>query len=296
MEKRMTIISRLLLRNIRYLGDHERRTVKHSFTKTVLLVSVCAFAHGARPVRCATNETASVGNTNETTWTISKEGCEIEEAIAKAPEVIFSMTNNVREYTSMICEKIVKCPVPETRYRYFRKLMESACQVDFVKIVENVPEEKMPDESNGFLIWSGMYGDPKLGALWDAYRPLRRLADDIWENLAFTRVSTPCAEQFEPYFKLIEKLKTEERRLEKSIPSTIEHIREEVEFVADRIEYHFHFLYLQHLCKSPDPQDLALFKARFERVVGRPVRSLDEYEADSRRRMDEIIKRRKGGL
>ena len=40
----------------------------------------------------------------------------------------------------------------------------------------------------------------------------------------------------------------------------------------------------------PDPQDVAVFKARFRQVVGRPIRSAEQYKADSRRRMEENIK------
>ena len=261
--------------------------MKHHFTKTVLLASVCIFAYGANPASCATNDT--------TACAASKEEREIEEAIAKAPEMILSPTNNVSEYISMVSGKIQKWQSPETRYRYFRKLMEKACEVDFGKIVENAPEKKMPDETHGFLIWSGMYGDPKLGAFWDAYRRLSRMADEIWETLTSSYATAACVEQFEPYFKLIEKLNYEGKRLEKSLPSLKQTRREELEFVANRIERRFYFTYLQNLCESPDLQGVARFKERFRRVVGRPIRTEEEYRADSRRKVKDFIKKREEG-
>ena len=72
--------------------------MKYSFTKTVLLASVCVTAHGANPALCATNDTAAC-------VTVQEER-EIEEAIAKAPEMMLPQTNSVWEYASMVCEKI----------------------------------------------------------------------------------------------------------------------------------------------------------------------------------------------
>ena len=41
---------------------------------------------------------------------------------------------------------------------------------------------------------------------------------------------------------------------------------------------------------TPDPQDIAVFKARFKQVIGRPIRSAEQYKADARRRTEETIK------
>ena len=273
--------------------------MRHSLTRTVLLASVCIFAHGAIRAWCETNETASGENTNETTWTVSKEGREIEESIAKAPEVILSLTNDVREYTAMICEKIKKSPIPETRYRYFRKLMESACGVDFETIEKNVPEEKVEQPR-----WFSGPGDRReyeiARQLGELDGQLRELANDISDALALSSVPAPCVELFEPYFKLIERLKAEEQWLgkSKSLCFIKKYIQEKIESVAGHIEFRFrrvYSVYSQPLRTPPDPQDLALCKARFKQVVGRPMRSAEEYRADSRRRMDEIIRRRKEG-
>ena len=72
--------------------------MKHHFTKTVILASVCVFAYGAKPASCATNDTAACVTEQE------ERG--IEEVIAKAPEMMLPQTNSVWEYASMVCEKI----------------------------------------------------------------------------------------------------------------------------------------------------------------------------------------------
>ena len=56
------------------------------------------------------------------------------------------------------------------------------------------------------------------------------------------------------------------------------------------MEYLFNFVYLRDSRKALDPQDRAAVEARFKQVVGRPIRSAEQYEADSRRRMEENIK------
>ena len=261
--------------------------MKYSFTKTVLLASVCVTAHGANPALCATNDTAAC-------VTVQEER-EIEEAIAKAPEMMLPQTNSVWEYASMVCEKIKKCPAPETRYRYFRKLMESACQVDFAKIRDSVPEEEveMPPW------WSGVWltrKDKIADRLTDTYRRLRELVYVIWKNLALSRTPAPFVEQFEPYFKLIEKLRFEEKRLEMRLP-LMKTVPKYADTVADLIEFRIRSSCLHHLrdlCESPDPQDLGRFAESFRQVVGRPIRIEEQFNIDSRRRMENIIKKREG--
>ena len=94
-------------------------------------------------------------------------------------------------------------------------------------------------------------------------------------------VPAPGIELFEPYFKVIEKLKSEE---------LIEG-REQMSLCrqsVDQVERLFNFTHLKVLEVAevkPDPQDRAAVEARFKQVVGRPIRSVEQYEVDSRRRV-----------
>ncbi|MBQ7190753.1 MAG: hypothetical protein IJR99_15190 [Kiritimatiellae bacterium] len=267
--------------------------MKHHFKKTVLLASVCVFGHGANPALCATNDTAAC-------VTVQEER-EIKEAIAKAPEMVLSQTNSVREYTAAIWEKIKKCPAPETRYRYLRRLMESACRVDFAEVEDLIPKDK---DYKKIRLGLGFYTcreEEVVYLLVNAYDRLMDFAEGIWEKIAFAHASVPCVEQFEPFFMLIAKLKSEKKRLGTSPLVTkymsvyLEVDSDYVEFVANRIERRFHFTYLQNLCESPDLQDIARFKERFRQVVGRPIRTEEEYRADSRRKVEDFIRKREEG-
>ena len=249
---------------------------------------MCVFAHGANPALCATNDTSAC-------VTVQEEH-EIEEVIAKAPEMILSQTSNVREYVSMVCEKINKCPEPEIQRRYLRELMESACRADFGKIEENVPETKVKGP-----LWVSGWGfrrEDEIARQWaEASLRLKDLADQVWETRAHKHIYESCVELFEPYFMFIEKLKAEEQRLRKltPVPFRKKLMPEEIELVARHIEFRFRSFCLHYLCESPDLQDIARFKERFRQVVGRPIRVEGQFNIDSRRRMENIIRKRKEG-
>ena len=93
----------------------------------------------------------------------------------------------------------------------------------------------------------------------------------------------PGVEQFEPYFKLITKLQSEERRLGRGRISL-------VETKVNVLERLILFTYLHDSRKTPDPQDRAAVEARFREVVGRPIRSAEQYNADARRRTEANIR------
>ena len=61
----------------------------------------------------------------------------------------------------------------------------------------------------------------------------------------------------------------------------------------DQVERLFNFTHLKVLevvRANPDPQDRAAVEARFKQVVGRSIRSAEQYKADARRRTEENIK------
>ena len=196
----------------------------------------------------------------------------------------------------MVCEKINKCPEPEIQRRYLRELMESACRADFGKIEENVPETKVKGP-----LWVSGWGfrrEDEIARQWaEASLRLKDLADQVWETRAHKHIYESCVELFEPYFMFIEKLKAEEQRFSKltPVPFIKKPMPDEIELVARHIEFRFRSFCLHYLCESPDLQDLGRFAERFRQVVGRPIRIEEQFNIDSRRRMENIIRKREEG-
>jgi len=115
------------------------------------------------------------------------------------------------------------------------------------------------------------------------------MAETIYSCLLLEMpVPAPSAEQLEPYFKLIEKLHEEERREGRVDGSLCDYVIEQVE--NNLIRYLKSMKYIQ---KIPDPNDLAAVEARFRQLIGRPIRSAEQYEADSRRRVMKNIQGQK---
>ena len=200
---------------------------------------------------------------------------EIQRLIEQAPVMMLSQTNNVHTYIDETCEKIANVPDTKIRYRYFRAFMDRACTTRF----------EASGSKSAVCFYDRQQEIGRLRAF--AYRRLERVADQIFTFLLVSRsVPAPCTELFEPHFKFIEKMESEEQRVGRKRYSLCER-------AINHVEYHFNFIYVKVMdaVKAvPDPQDVAVFKARFRQVVGRPIRSAEQYKADSRRRMEENIK------
>ncbi len=226
----------------------------------------------------------------------SMEAKEIDRLIALAPAMMLSQTNNVGEYIAKTCEKISKVSDAQARYGYFRKLMKSACRVDIGSVEGMVPIEKieMPNVDD---LWKPSVRtleeraqrkrERRIAGIEGRVRGrLESLADKIFAYLLTEPpLPAPSAELLEPYFKLIEKLREEERREGRKPMSLSGH-------VINQVEYLFTFIYLESLDAvkvKPDSKDLVAFNARFKQVVGRPIRSAEQYEADARRRVEQNI-------
>ena len=270
--------------------------MNYSFTTTILIASVCFSMYEAESTPCETNGMAGCEGAYVTKCTDTKEAREIEKAIAKVPEMMFSQTNQRKKsYVASVCEKISKFPRVQMRNRYYLLLMESACKVNLAKIGELVPPEKKegPKSRLGLQIVGLSRREEKIVFLLDdAYRSLDWLASEIWEKLSFARIPASGLEQFEPFFKLIEKLKAEGERLRDS-PLSSDLIRNHVEEISERVERLYFSVYLRYSRNSPDPQDRALVEARFEQVVGRPMCSSEKYEAELRERMENDEKKQR---
>ena len=211
---------------------------------------------------------------------------EIQRLIEQAPVMMLSQTNNVHTYIDETCEKIANVPDTKIRYRYFRAFMDRACTTRFETIDDTVPFEASGSKS-AVCFYDRQQEIGRLRAF--AYRRLERVADQIFTFLLVSRsVPAPCTELFEPHFKFIEKMESEEQRVGRKRYSLCER-------AIEQVEYHFNFIYFKVMDAvkvTPDPQDIAVFKARFKQVVGRPIRSAEQYREDARRKVEAFQKAR----
>ena len=223
---------------------------------------------------------------------------EIDKAIAQAPAMMLSQTDDVGAYIRRTCEMIAKLPDAQDRYRHFRKLMANAYKVKLENVEDMVPLQPitMPEvdefskehlrrvlQQRAF--W---FREQKIASIkGDALGRLRLMADQIFDcHLVGQPVPAPCTELFEPYFKLIEKYQEVERTERRESMSLCGD-------AIDQVEYLYNFIYFKTMRvtdATPEPQDITAFEARFKQVTGRSVRSAEQYEADSRRRVEENIK------
>lgn len=232
------------------------------------------------------------------TWArTSVEAKEIDRLIALAPGMMLSQTNNVGVFIRQTCEGISKLPDTSMRYRCFRNLMESACKVNLENVEDMVPLQpiKMPEveefrrENLRKVLQhrASTFREMKILSIKEeALGRLRLMADQIYGRLLLEMpLPAPSVEQLEPYFKLIEKLQEEERRQNRSPGSLCDH-------AIDQVESYFlsYLRFMKNIRKTPDQKDLTAVEARFKQVVGRPIRSAEQYEADARRRVEENIR------
>ena len=258
---------------------------------TILALSACVLACCGQPENVETNVLVVGGNakdvgTNALTRALD-ERREIEEAIARAPEMMFPEAENAGSYIDATCDRIAKVQDAAMRYRYFRAFMDKACTVRFEKIGESVPSER-PDLESDFYRYDRKMEIARLESF--GHDHLQAVADKIFDYLLmFQPAPAPCSELFEPYFKFIEKMENEERRVGYKRQSLCGR-------AIDHVEHHFNFVYfkvMDAVNAIPDQQDVVAFKARFKQVVGRPIRSAEQYKADARRRREACIKAHK---
>ena len=225
---------------------------------------------------------------------------EIDKAITQMPTMMLSQTNDVSAYIRQTCDKIAKLPAAQVRYRYFQKLMESACKVRLENVEAMVPLQtiEMPEVEEFrrehlrkvLQNRASRFREMKIANIkGNVLSRMRLMAETIHTCLLLEMpVPAPSAEQLEPYFKLIEKLREEERREGRVGGSLCDDAIEQVE--NNFIRYLKTMKYIQ---KTPDPNDLADVEARFRQLIGRPIRSEEQYNADARRRVMKNIQEQK---
>ena len=175
---------------------------------------------------------------------------EIDKAIAQAPAMMLSQTDDVGAYIRRTCEMIAKLPDAQDRYRHFRKLMANAYKVKLENVEDMVPlqpitmpevdefrKENLRRVLQQRACW---FREQKIASIkGDALGRLRLMADQIFDcHLVGQPVPAPCTELFEPYFKLIEKYQEVERTERRESMSLCGD-------AIDQVEYLYNFIYFK---------------------------------------------------
>ena len=261
--------------------------MKNVLTKTSLrqyaCVIVCYLFSGFSALYAMTSDESMTGTATNKLGISAEEEQKVRQAIARAPEVILSQEEDISAYVDEVCKMIARFPDPVIRRQYYRAFMDSACTTHFEKIEADVPFEK-PDEDPDFRHYDRNCEIDRLRSF--AWHRLEKVAEDIWTQLfAYDPVTSTVGEQFNSWFKFVEKMKAEKRRLGDSpLPYLDDRIR--------HLEYLFNFIYPGSPRAILNPQDRADFEARFKQVVGRPIRSAEQYREDARRRVEAFQKAR----
>jgi len=249
-----------------------KKRMKLDYTIKLVSVFVCGLT--------CSGKFAYSGTENIELASMEKES-KIGESIARAAEMVLSRNANVGAYIDGTCKVIAKIPDAATRYRYYRMFMDKACTTQLEKIDGMVPLKRPEFKSAVYSYDRQCEIECRQARSLDC---LAKVAEDIWQYLFFVEPTpAPGEELFYPWFKLIEKLKAEEIRRGLKPMSLCEH-------TINLMERHFLFTYLPYGRGKTDTQNRTAVEARFKQVVGRPIRSAEQYEADARRRVEENLK------
>jgi hypothetical protein len=164
---------------------------------------------------------------------------------------------------------------------HLRMFMDKACTTQLEKIDGMVPLKRPELKSTVYSCDRQYEIECRQARSLDC---LAKVAEDIWQYFFFVEPTpAPGEELFYPWFKLIEKLKADELRRGLKPMSLCEH-------TINLMERHFLFTYLPYGRGKTDAQNRTVVEARFKQVVGSPIRSAEQYEADARRRVEENLK------
>ena len=163
-----------------------------------------------------------------------------------------------------ICEKISQLEDEGDQRRYFKRLLDAAYSVHFEDYGD--VDAKDFDERQRVL--------NRLGY---AYLGLESLSMAVWTHF-WTRKASQ-RDQFYPLFMYVEKMKVESER---------RHVQNDLYSGGLSVIERIYNVNVKLGSNAPD--DFAWVRENFERLAGRPIRTAEQYEADSRRRMGENIK------
>ena len=179
----------------------------------------------------------------------------LEEDVDHAPQILLEGRNDRRKYVQSLCGRIAKVSFSEDRRRLFRRLQDRVFSIRF----EDVGDAFSKDVEKRKEVRSRLGG---------VYASLELCAEELQWQLMASKANVD--EQFEPLFRLHEKMRTESLRVGLNDREYSEGIR--------RIERLYGVLEKTRMFKSEDFEGL---KVKFLKVAGRPIRTLEEASAAS---------------
>lgn len=180
----------------------------------------------------------------------------IRSEIARIPRIFMGEESGEGDYIRAICRRIVEVADADTRHRLFNELLDVSFAVELDKVWGpdvNTEENERKNYRNLGLI----------------HALLERLVDEIQQQLMVR--SAPPREQFEPMFRYYEKMRDESKRTghnERGYPGKLKNI-ERMYGCALRM-------------KTIPDEDFDWVRAKFLELAGRPIRTLEQADADTR--------------
>ena len=180
----------------------------------------------------------------------------IRSEIARIPRIFMGEELGEGDYIRAICRRIVEVADADTRHRLFNELLDVSFAVELDKVWGpdvNTEENEQKNYRNLGLI----------------HALLERLVDEIQEQLMFK--NAPPREQFEPMFRFYEKMCLESRRRGGC----------NLGYSGKLNELERMYGCALHMKTIPD-EDFAWVRAKFQELAGRPIRTLEQADADTR--------------
>ena len=176
--------------------------------------------------------------------------------IERAPRIVLGEEEYEGNFNGTICRQIIELPDEDLRYRLFHELVDRVFEIKF----ESVGDIHSKDDDERLHVIR------RLGMV---YGCLERLVDEIQQQLMVK--SAPPKEQFEPMFRFYEKMCLESRRRGGC----------NLGYSGKLNEIERMYGCALHMKTIPD-EDFAWVRAKFQELAGRPIRTLEQADADRR--------------
>ena len=179
-----------------------------------------------------------------------------------------------------ICERIEKMSDAKRQLACYRRLSDAVLSVRFEDVAE-FPLEEWP------LLMDKADIDEERARLKRAHSVVVRIVEEIWKSMISVRM--PHEDSWDLMFRMFKKMEAECGRLNAQNVANFSDVR-------DRGEWWFDF-FVNHNVFPLDVEKR--LRERFEKIVGRPLRTCDEVwsvqerrsEEDQRTRREEILKK-----
>lgn len=176
-----------------------------------------------------------------------------------------------------ICGRIEKMSDPKRQLACYRRLSDAVLSVRFEDVAE-FPVEEWP------LMMDKADIDEERARLKHVHSQVVWIVEDIWSSMRSVRM--PHEDSWDLMFRMFKKMEAECRRLNAQNVANFNVVRDSAEWRFDFFVNHNVF-----------PQDVEKrLRKRFEKVVGRPLRTCDEVWSAQERRSEEHKRTRRAEI